>query len=64
MSTSSAPKMNFAEKYLAATDGEAPGASPSVARSGRGDNYPDTGGYGIIDMIKIKGVFRYPCDAI
>ena len=32
MSTSSAPKMNFAERYLPAADGEAPrGASPSAA---------------------------------
>jgi hypothetical protein len=45
MSTSSAPKMNFVERYLAAADGEAPrGASPSATRSVRGDNYPDTGG--------------------
>ncbi|PQP32815.1 hypothetical protein C6A36_02485, partial [Desulfobacteraceae bacterium SEEP-SAG10] len=45
MSTSSAPKMNFAEKYLATADGEVPrGTSPSAAKSIRGDNYPDTGG--------------------
>jgi hypothetical protein len=37
--------MIFAEKYLAAADGEVPrGTSPSAARSIRGDNYPDTGG--------------------
>jgi hypothetical protein len=36
--------MNFAEKYLAAADGEVPlRTSPSAARSIRGDNYPDTG---------------------
>ena len=37
--------MNFAEKYFAVTDGEAPrGASPSVTKPARGDNYPNTGG--------------------
>jgi len=32
--------MNFAEKYFAVTDG----ASPSVTKPARGDNYPNTGG--------------------
>ena len=44
---------------MAVADGEAPrGASPSATRSLRGDNYPDTGGYGAHTLRKTWGYIQ------